>query len=100
MKGHLQGLAIVCKDGKPMFAIGAYVIGSATEWQAEAERQNTQPLPDPADEELNARRADVLADQPLLLAAINERLSRPFTATFDFGLDLLITGLRARYGPA
>jgi AcrR family transcriptional regulator len=82
-----------------MFAIGAYVIGSATEWQAEAERQSTQPLPDPADEELNARRADVLADQPLLLAAINERLSRPFTATFDFGLDLLITGLQARYVP-
>ena len=82
-----------------MFAIGAYVIGSATEWQAEAERVSAQPLPDPADEETNRKRADFLADQPLLLAAINERLSRPFTATFEFGLDLLITGLRTRYLP-
>ena len=82
-----------------MFAIGAYVIGSATEWQAEAERESAQPLPDPADDKANRMRADFLADKPLLLAAINERLSRPFTATFEFGLDLLITGLRARYVP-
>ena len=40
-----------------LFAIGAYVIGSATEWQAEAERAAAQPLPDPADEELNTLRA-------------------------------------------
>ena len=83
-----------------MFAIGAYVIGSATEWQAEAERESAQPLPDPADEQANRKRADVLADRPLLLAAINERLSRPFSATFEYGLDLLIAGLRARYVPA
>jgi TetR/AcrR family tetracycline transcriptional repressor len=83
-----------------MFAIGAYVIGSATEWQAEAERESAQPLPDPADGEANRMRADVLADKPLLLAAINERLSRPFSATFEYGLDLLITGLRTRYVPS
>src|SRR3954467_12834047 len=29
-----------------LFAIGAYVIGSATEWQAEAERQSSQPVAD------------------------------------------------------
>jgi TetR/AcrR family tetracycline transcriptional repressor len=81
-----------------LFAIGAYVIGSATEWQAEAERTATQPLPDPADEELNARRAHALADKPIMLAAVNERLAGPFSATFEYGLDLLITGLRARYG--
>src|SRR3954447_23689544 len=80
-----------------LFAIGAYVIGSATEWQAEAERQSTQPLPDPADEELNARRAAALADKPIMLAAVNERLAGPFSATFEYGLDPLITGLRARY---
>jgi TetR/AcrR family transcriptional regulator, tetracycline repressor protein len=83
-----------------MFAIGAYVIGSATEWQAEAERESAQPLPDPTDEEANRKRADVLTDKPLLLAAINERLSRPFSATFEYGLDLLIAGLRTRYVPA
>ena len=82
-----------------LFTIGAYVIGSATEWQAEAERQATQPLPDPADEELNALRARVLADQPLLLAALRERLDRPHAATFEYGLDLLIEGLRSRYVP-
>jgi TetR/AcrR family tetracycline transcriptional repressor len=83
-----------------LFAIGAYVIGSATEWQAEAERAIAQPLPDPADAELNARRAEALAGQPLLLAAMEERLAGPFSATFEYGLDLLITGLRARYVPA
>jgi len=74
------------------------VIGSATEWQAEAEREAVQPLPDPADEELNARRAQALVDKPVMLAAVNERLAGPFSATFQYGLDLLITGLRARYG--
>jgi len=80
-----------------LFAIGAYVIGSATEWQAEAERLAAQPLPDPGDEELNARRAEVLRDQPLLLAAIADRLDRSHSAAFEFGLDLLVDGLRARY---
>jgi TetR/AcrR family transcriptional regulator, tetracycline repressor protein len=80
-----------------LFAIGAYVIGSATEWQAEAERARSQPLPDPADERLNALRAEVLAEQPLLLAAIGERLGGRDTAAFEFGLDLLVDGLRARF---
>ena len=83
-----------------LFAIGAYVIGSATEWQAEAERATGQPLPDASDEELNALRAEVLADQPLLLAAIGERLDGQDTAAFDFGLGLLVDGLRARFGAA
>jgi AcrR family transcriptional regulator len=80
-----------------LFAIGAYVIGSATEWQAEAERAAAQPLPDPADEELNARRARVLSDQPILLAAMTELLQRPHSAAFEFGLDLLVDGLRSRF---
>ena len=80
-----------------LFVIGAYVIGSATEWQAEAERAATQPLPDPQDEELNAFRAEVLKEQPLLLQAIDERLTRADSSSFEFGLDLLIDGLRARY---
>jgi len=82
-----------------LFAIGAYVIGSATEWQAEAERSSAQPLPDADDAALNELRAGVLADQPLLLAAIQDLLRRPHEATFEFGLDLLIQGLRARYVP-
>jgi TetR/AcrR family transcriptional regulator, tetracycline repressor protein len=80
-----------------LFAIGAYVIGSATEWQAEAERAGSQPLPDPDDEALNELRARALAGQPVLLAAVAERLEQSDTAAFEFGLDLLIDGLRARY---
>ena len=81
-----------------LFAIGAYVIGSATEWQAEAERSKDQPMPPADDERLNALRAEVLADQPVLVAAIRERLAGPDDASFEFGLDLLIEGLRARFG--
>ncbi|MCW2704385.1 MAG: transcriptional regulator, TetR family [Blastococcus sp.] len=80
-------------------AIGAYVIGSATEWQAEVERSATQPLPDPSDEDVNTLRAEVLSGQPLLLQAISERLTRPRSSSFEFGLDLLIDGLRTRYAP-
>jgi TetR/AcrR family transcriptional regulator, tetracycline repressor protein len=80
-----------------LFAVGAYVIGSATEWQAEAERNAAHPLPDPHDEKLNAHRAAVLADQPQLLAAIREHLVRPHAATFEFGLDLLVEGMRVRF---
>jgi len=80
-----------------LFALGAYVIGSATEWQAEAERAGTQPLPDPDDEAANALRARALAGQPVMLAAIAERLDSADTAAFEYGLDLLIDGLRARH---
>jgi TetR/AcrR family transcriptional regulator, tetracycline repressor protein len=80
-----------------LFAIGAYVIGSAAEWQAEADRAADRPLPDPEDGAINALRAKVLNDQPLLLAAITEILHRPHTAAFEFGLDLMVAGLRARY---
>ena len=55
-----------------------------------------QPLPDPADEELNARRARP-GRQADLLAAVNERLAGRSRPTFEYGLDLLIAGLRARY---
>jgi TetR/AcrR family tetracycline transcriptional repressor len=82
-----------------LFSIGAYVIGSATEWQAEAERASSQPMPDPAGEDLDALRAQVLADQPLLLAAIGERLGQSDTGSFEFGLGLLVDGLRARFTP-
>jgi TetR/AcrR family transcriptional regulator, tetracycline repressor protein len=80
-----------------LFTIGAYVIGSATEWQAEAERAAGQPLRDPGDEGLDALRARVLADQPLLLAAIGERLGQSDTGSFEFGLGLLVDGLRSRF---
>ena len=81
-----------------LFAIGSYVIGSAVEWQAEAERGQSQPLPLADDEEANALRAKALADQPLMLAAIDDLLRLPHRAGFEHGLDLIIDGLRRRYG--
>lgn len=104
---HIEGVLRVLVDAgmtpgeaqQTLFTIGAYVIGSATEWQAEAERASIQPLPDAGDERANAFRAQVLADKPLLLAAIDERLGDTDTAAFGFGLGLLIDGLRARYAP-
>jgi TetR/AcrR family tetracycline transcriptional repressor len=82
-----------------LFAIGAYVIGSATEWQAEAERASAHPLPDADDEPADAARARALADQPVLLAAIGELLHQPHSAAFEYGLDLIIDALRARHAP-
>jgi TetR/AcrR family transcriptional regulator, tetracycline repressor protein len=82
-----------------LFAIGAYVIGSATEWQAEAERAATQPLPGSDDAAADAVRARALGEQPVLLAAIGELLDQPHSAAFEHGLDLLVDGLRARYPP-
>ena len=80
-----------------LFAIGAYVIGSAIEWQAEAERSAGRPLPTRDDEALTALRDQVPADHPVLLAAVTEVLHEPHRTTFEFGLDLLVTGLRARF---
>ncbi|RFU20129.1 TetR/AcrR family transcriptional regulator C-terminal domain-containing protein [Geodermatophilus marinus] len=79
-----------------LFALGSYVIGSAVEWQAEADRGRSQP-PAPGGEDPAARRACALAGQPLLLAAITELVRHPHGAAFEFGLDLLVEGLRARY---
>ena len=81
-----------------LFALGAYVIGSATEWQAEAERQRSRPR-GPGDGGLDALRAGALADRPLLLAAVGELRDRPHTDAFEHGLDLIVEGLRARYAP-
>ncbi|MEU2349701.1 TetR/AcrR family transcriptional regulator C-terminal domain-containing protein [Modestobacter sp. NPDC049651] len=74
-----------------LFAVGAYVIGSATEWQAEAEREAAAPHPGPPGG------ADALAGQPLMAAAVRELAAQPHSATFEFGLDLLVGGLRARF---
>jgi TetR/AcrR family tetracycline transcriptional repressor len=80
-----------------LFAIGAYVIGSATEWQAEAERQRSQPPPDRDDDALDLLADSPLADQPMMLAAITELLDTPDTSAFEYGLDLIVDALRTRY---
>lgn len=75
-----------------LFAIGAYVIGSATEWQAEATRAAEHPVGD-------AQLATELrsGDYPHLSAAVTGMLRLPHRATFEYGLRLIIDGLRLRY---
>jgi TetR/AcrR family tetracycline transcriptional repressor len=77
-----------------LFAIGAYVIGSAVEWQAEAERARENP---PEDAHLATSLRN--GDYPYLDAAVRGLLRQPPRATFEHGLRLLIDGLRARYDP-
>jgi len=77
-----------------LFAIGAYVVGAATEWQAEASRAADHPAGD-------ARLATILrtGDYPYLSAAVTGMLRQPHRATFEFGLRLIIDALRVRYAP-
>lgn len=78
-----------------LFALGSYVVGSAIEWQAEAERHHQGVGIDP--EVAAAIRGDAY---PHLLAAVQASLDEPPRATFEFGLDLLIDALRDRYATA
>jgi TetR/AcrR family transcriptional regulator, tetracycline repressor protein len=75
-----------------LFAIGAYVIGSASEWQAEAARASDNP---PGDAQLAVALRE--GDFPTLGAALGGLVEQPPRATFEFGLRLLVDGLRARY---
>jgi TetR/AcrR family transcriptional regulator, tetracycline repressor protein len=75
-----------------LFAIGAYVIGSASEWQAEAARASDNP---PGDAQLAVALRE--GDFPTLGAALRGLVEHPPRATFEFGLRLLVDGLRARY---
>jgi TetR/AcrR family transcriptional regulator, tetracycline repressor protein len=74
-----------------LFAIGAYVIGSASEWQAEAARASDSP---PSDARLAVALRE--GDFPTLGAALRGLVEQPPRATFEFGLRLLVDGLRAR----
>ena len=78
-----------------LFAIGSYVVGSATEWQAERARAATRP---PGDAQLAAALRE--GDFPTLSAAVRGLVGQPPRATFEFGLRLLVDGMRARYAAA
>ncbi|MDF2966692.1 MAG: transcriptional regulator, TetR family [Nocardioidaceae bacterium] len=83
-----------------LFAISSYVIGSATEWQAEAERARAVASAcSPAGTESGTPPARALGDHPLLLAAVTGLRAEEHRSTFDHGLSLIIDGLRARYAP-
>ncbi|MCG6859337.1 MAG: TetR/AcrR family transcriptional regulator C-terminal domain-containing protein [Salaquimonas sp.] len=75
-----------------ILAVGNYIIGSALEYQAEADRTKV--------------RGDIVAisqagkeQHPNLMNAINCRGSKPRDphAIFEYGLTLLIAGIRARF---
>ena len=78
-----------------ILALGAYTIGCAVEWQAEAARG----IPDAPDSELAAEIRS--GHYPYLVASYQHHLERhashtPHDAMFEHGLALLLTGLRAR----
>ncbi len=75
-----------------VFALGAYVGGSALEWQSEQARGRDGV--DDSDVH-NAIRDD--AGYPVLAGAIAGLSALDQRATFEHGLDLLIAGLRSRY---
>lgn len=75
-----------------LFAIGSYVIGSASEWQAEQARAAANP---PGDANLAVALRE--GSFPTLSAAVQGLVEQPPHATFEFGLRLLVDGLRARY---
>jgi TetR/AcrR family transcriptional regulator, tetracycline repressor protein len=74
-----------------LFTLGAHVIGSAVEWQAEARR--TEALaPD-------AEIAVLMAGDgfPVLRRAMQDVVAHPPRATFEHGLTLIVAGLRTRH---
>ncbi|MGH8876060.1 MAG: TetR/AcrR family transcriptional regulator C-terminal domain-containing protein [Stackebrandtia sp.] len=74
------------------FSIGSYVVGSVVEWQAEADRAREGVGTDP---QVVAALRD--RKHPNIAAAMNSIAGLPHHAAFDFGLNLLIDGLRSRY---
>ncbi|HEY8451041.1 MAG: TetR/AcrR family transcriptional regulator C-terminal domain-containing protein [Micromonosporaceae bacterium] len=75
-----------------LFALGAYIIGSATEWQEEAARAEAG-----LGFSVELAAAIRSGDYPHLAAAFRELHDQPPRATFEYGLQLMIDGLRARY---
>jgi TetR/AcrR family tetracycline transcriptional repressor len=94
-----RALATLVEAGLPaadaqqaLFVLGAYAIGSATEWQGEAARAG-EPV------ESDVRLAAAIPDYPHIADATTGMLAQPPRATFEFGLRLLVDALRARYAP-
>jgi TetR/AcrR family transcriptional regulator, tetracycline repressor protein len=77
---------------RTLFALTAYVGGSALEWQAEGRREQ----PGRAEIALHERVGDRL-EFTNLHAALDDLHSSDHRATFEYGLALMIDGLRARF---
>lgn len=75
-----------------LFALGAHVGGSVLEWHGEADRQRSG-----VDDTDLFREFCEPGRFPLIRAAFGELRRQPYHATFDYGLDLLLTGARVRH---
>jgi TetR/AcrR family tetracycline transcriptional repressor len=94
-----RALATLVSAGLPpgdaqqaLFAVGSYVIGSATEWQGEAAR-----IEEGAGTDVRLAMAIRSGEYPHLADAVVGMLQQPPRATFEYGLRLLVDALRARY---
>jgi AcrR family transcriptional regulator len=77
-----------------LFALGAYTIGAATEWQGEMAR-----AVDGAETDARLAAAIRSGEFPRLSEAMSGIVRQPPRATFEYGLRLLVDALRARYAP-
>jgi TetR/AcrR family transcriptional regulator, tetracycline repressor protein len=75
-----------------LFTLGAYVGGSVLEWHAEADRQRSGV------DDSDLLQALLEPDgYPVLRAAFTDNNREPPDATFEYGLDLILTGARVRH---
>ena len=92
----LVGAGIPPADAQQaLFSIGAYIVGSASECQAEQARAADNP---PGDAQLAVALRE--GRFPTLHAAMQGLVEQPPHATFEYGLRLLVDGLRVRYAAA
>jgi TetR/AcrR family tetracycline transcriptional repressor len=75
-----------------LFALGAYVGGSTLEWHEEANRSRSGTDDSALYEEFSDPDS-----YPLMRMAFTQLTEQPYHATFDYGLDLLVTGARVRH---
>jgi TetR/AcrR family tetracycline transcriptional repressor len=75
-----------------LFTLGAYVGGSVLEWHAEADRQRSGV------DDTDLLRALLDPDSyPVLRSAFTDNNFQPPDATFSYGLELILTGVRVRH---
>ncbi|PXY38206.1 TetR/AcrR family transcriptional regulator C-terminal domain-containing protein [Prauserella flavalba] len=91
--GELVAVGFPADEAQQIFfVLGGYVGGMALEWQSEASREQ-----EGADDSALGRAITDADRFPHLAAAAAGKGHRSPMSTFDYGLELLIRGLRARH---
>jgi TetR/AcrR family transcriptional regulator, tetracycline repressor protein len=75
-----------------LFTLGAYVGGCVLEWHAEADRRRSE-----VDDSDLFRAFLEPGSYPVLRAAFTDINRLPYESTFQYGLDLILTGARVRH---